>query len=144
MAAVHTGDHAAAAADAPFPDELREDHRIPLQHVGGLTQRVQAQTDRVLYTGKAFLRQIQVQSVLQIVNDTVAILHDCRGNLDGTAAHQDKLQRVLPGLNAAHGGNMHSLQHRIPAKLRDKTESNRLDRVAAVPADGTVTVNSRR
>ena len=56
MPAVRAGDHAASAAEALFTVELREDHRIALQNVRGVTDGIQRKPLRLAKVFESLLR----------------------------------------------------------------------------------------
>ena len=93
---------------------------------------------------KALFRQIIVEPFPEIVDNTIAVLHHRRGDLNASGAEQDKLQCVHPGFHAAHRAQMHSLQRRILCQFRDKTKRNGLDGVAAVSTHSRFPVYRRR
>ena len=144
VAAVRAGDFTAAAADALLAVKPGKDHRIPLQYIRRTAQGIQSQADSLLDTGKALLRQVQVQAFLQIVNDPVAVLHHGGSHLDRPAAQQDEFQGILPGLYAAHGGKVHPAQRRVLPQFGDKAQGDGPNGVPAVAAHGALTVHGRR
>ena len=134
MAAIRAGDHAASAADALLPMEFREDHRVAFQHIRRLADRAQSKATRLLHTGKAFFREIQVESGFEIVDDAVAVLHHRRRDLDAACSQQNILQCVGPALHATHGADVHVLKRRILSQLGDEAQRDGFDGIAAVAA----------
>ena len=138
VSAVVAGDFAAAAAVAALLNELREEDRIPFQCISRFAQGVQSLADRFLHAAETFFRQVEGQPGLQVVDDPVTVLHDGCRDLDGAAAQQDEFHRVLPGLDPAHGGNVHAFQGWVLPQFGNEPQGDRFDGIAAVSAQGAV------
>ena len=113
VSAVGAGDLTAPAADAFFPVELWKNDGIALQNISRLADGGQSKPDGLIDVGKAFFGQVIVQPLLQIVDNAVSVLHDRRSDLYASCTEQNKLQRILPGLHAAHRAQMHAFQRRV-------------------------------
>ena len=122
MSSILAGNPAPAATNAAFPDKLRKNDCVPFQRISRIAQCVQSKTDRLCHVSEAFLRQVHIQACFQVVYDPIAVLHHSGCNLDGSAAHQDELHRVLPGLDSAHCGQVHAFQVRVLSQLGNKPQ----------------------
>ena len=108
MASIPTGNQTAAAADAFAPQELGIHDGVPLQLLC-IFYRIQTQSHQLLNTLQALLIEISQQAVQKIVNDSVAVLHDCGSDLNAARTQQQEFQSILPRLYAAHAADVHSL-----------------------------------
>ena len=86
MAAICTGDNAAAATQTSVVIKLGENNGISFQYIGSLAYGVECQTSDLFYGIKAFGMEIVVQAGFQIFDYAVAILHDRCRDLQGTCA----------------------------------------------------------
>lgn len=72
----------------------------------------------------------------QVIDDAVAILHDCGAHLKVAATQLDKLERVLPGLNAANTAQAGSLHHGVLRHLEDESQGDGFDGTSRETRDG--------
>ena len=81
------------------------------------------------------LGHIDPQTLKQVVNDAVTILHDRRCDLEAPGPQQQKLHCVTPGLDAAHAAQVGPLQRRVAAQIGQKPQSDGFDRRAGIAAN---------
>ena len=83
-----------------------------------------------------------LQTEDEVVNDTVAVLHDGGAHLYVAASELDEVQRIAPGLNTADTADIHMflnagiVQNGMACHLVYHTQCNRLDRLAGIAAYG--------
>ncbi len=99
MSTIRTGDVTSATPNTLVIVYFREDYCLAVE-VGGQHKVRQLLTDKCFQPVYTSLCHIMLQTQYEVIDNTVAILHDCSAYLHISAAQLDKLQGIAPRLNA--------------------------------------------
>src|SRR5262249_15611846 len=125
MRAIFAGDVAQPAVNALFLINLGDDFVIEIQVAPLLDSRGRL-ADDVADLGEVLFAHPVFETARKLFDDAEAVMHDSGADLHAGRAKQEKLHRILPGLNAADAANRH-LDCGIVGESAYHIERDRLD-----------------
>lgn len=140
MAAIGTGNYAAAAANALGCVKAWINHRCAVK-VMREVELGQKFSYKVFQFGYAPFGHIILQTQNHVINDAVSVLHYCCADLHVVTAQLDEFQSVTPGLDAAYAAELDILEDGVLCHCQDVPKGDRLHSVAGVSGTSLASVN---